>query len=167
MIEQRYAVYCFSIEKTLFAPLRYPAGGGKPFLEVLALGAWIQQVVADNNGTMPSNFSDRPKDFKPHFLSYATLKPIDASLSMEHLADNVFVVLMPSFPVPADLQLLELVLDARYREHLKQNNISVRREERSEDILQLKPSFMGIGVNLRALWKRLFGDKRAIRGRLL
>jgi hypothetical protein len=157
MMEQRYVVYCFSMEKMQFAPMSYPTGGDMPFAQVLTLGAWVHHLQAQNKGDLPKSFPAPPKDFKPRILSYATLKPIDLNMNMDRLRDNVFVILMPEFAASADLQLLELILDARYRDHLRKNNIKPQREQTSEDILEVKPSFWGVGINFNALWRKLFG----------
>lgn len=45
MLQERFAIYCFSLEKTLFAPARYPEDGSKPLSEVLTLGAWINLLI--------------------------------------------------------------------------------------------------------------------------
>ena len=32
-------------------------------------------------------------------------------------------------------------------------------EEKNEDVLELKPNFFGFGLNLCALWRKVFGNK--------
>jgi hypothetical protein len=152
VLQERFAIYCFSLEKTLFAPVRYPEDGSKPLSEVLAQGAWVNQLIEQNGGTPPKQFSAAPSDFLPEILSYSKLQPINKSQPMRNIKENVFVVLMPGSNI--DLESLELVLDSRYREHMKANGVPVTLEQK--DVLQLKPTFMGMGVDLKALWNKLF-----------
>lgn len=42
----------------------------------------------------------------------------------------------------------------------KNNEVSVEQktlQSAKEDIVELKPNFMGLGLNLNALWRKLFG----------
>lgn len=73
---------------------------------------------------------------------------------MRSIKDNVFIVLMPGSNI--DLKALKLILDFRYREYMKVNGISVTTEQ--EEIFYLRPTFMGMKIDLKALWKKLFSS---------
>lgn len=150
MLQERFAIYCFSLEKTLFAPVRYPEDGNKPLSEVLAHGAWVNQLIEQNSGTPPEQFSMPPSDFLPKILSYSKLEPVNKNRPMGGIKENVFVVLMPGSDI--DLEALKLVLDSRYRKYMKTNGIPVTLEQK--DVLHLKPTFMGMGIDLKALWNK-------------
>lgn len=152
MLQERFAIYCFSLEKTLFAPVRYSTDGSQPLIDVLVQAAWINQVLDQNGGTPPENFSAAPSDFLPKILSYSKLEPINKNLTMGSANENVFVVLMPDSNI--DLKVLELVLDSKYRDYMKEKGITVAIEQK--DVLHLKPTFMGMGIDLKALWKKFF-----------
>ncbi len=129
MLEDRYAIYCFSFEKTFFTPVGYPTEGNKSFSEIINIAAWFKKIEFDNNGLLPKTFPDKPEQFKPKILSYATLQEIDVSLPMKSLEDNVFVVLMPEFIEAVDLELLELILHRNYNDFLKNRNITPKKEK--------------------------------------
>ena len=152
MLQERFVIYCFSLAKTLFAPVRYPEDGCKPLCEVLTQGAWVNLLIEQDGGTQPTQFSVPPSDFSPQILSYSKLEPVNKDRLMKSIKENVFVVLMPGSDI--DLKALELVLDSRYREHMKTKGIPVTLEQK--DILHIKPTFMGMGIDLKALWKKCF-----------
>lgn len=152
VIQERFAIYCFSLENTCFAPVRYPEDGSKPLSEVLAQAAWVNQLIEQNGGTPPKQFGAVPSNFLPNILSYNKLQPINNSQPMGKIKENIFVVLMPGFNI--DLETLELVLDSRYREYIKEKGIPVTLEQNEQkDILHLKPTCMGVGIDLKALWE--------------
>ena len=153
MLQERFAIYCFSLEKTLFAPIRYSEDGNKPLSEMLAQGAWVNQLIEQNGGTPPKQCVV-PSDFLPEILTYSKFQPISKSRPMGKIKENVFVVLMPGSNI--DLEALELVLDSKYREHMKANGIPVTFEQK--DVLLIKPAFMGMGVDLKALWNKWFAS---------
>lgn len=150
---ERFGIYCFSDGKTLFAPVRYAEETGTTLGQAMHAGAWVQKVIIDNNGTPPLSFPDVPTDFKPRILSYSKFKEMDLKQPIDWCADNIFVLLMPGFDTN-DLETLQLVLEARYKDYLRVNNIAITQEEQSEDILEVKPNISGIGLNLNAAWKR-------------
>ena len=129
MLEERYAIYCFSLDKTFFCPVGYPENGDKPFSEIIIFSAWVQNVIINNNGNLPENFNIQPKNFKPKILSYSSLQEINNLLPMRGLEDNVFIVLMPEFQGLVDLNVLELVLHHRYSKYMKENGIVSIREK--------------------------------------
>lgn len=152
---ERFGIYCFSDEKTVFAPVRYSEGTGQTIGRLLSLGAWVQKMIVDAQGSMPTAFPDVPSDFKPKILSYARLKELDPEKAIDRCKDNVFVILMPGF-VPDNLDNLQLRLEARYEDYMRTSNICVMRDDKTEDIIEVKPNFSGVGLNLNAAWKKFF-----------
>jgi hypothetical protein len=113
------------------------------------------RIIVDNQGAMPKKFSDVPSDFKPKVLSYTKLKELDPEKPIDRCTDNLFIVLMPGY-VPRSLDHLQLRIEARYKDYMRKNNIATVRDEKAEDIIEVKPNFAGVGVNLNAAWKKLF-----------
>ncbi|MGR2701692.1 hypothetical protein [Vibrio campbellii] len=151
MQKEKHAIYCFSLEKTKFAPIKYDRDSEQTLEETFLLGAWIHQIESEK-GALPTQFSNPPFSFKPKILSYYDFREIGKENRVNNIEDNILVILMPSFDCE-DLKLLEMVLGQRYDEYIRKNNIVVKPE--SEEILELKPNVSGFGVNLKALWKKL------------
>lgn len=156
MLQERFAIYCFDLEKTLFAPVRYLGGAGKSLGEILNLSAWIQKLTEEGGGLLPGSFPGVPREFKPKIISYSEFVELDSTQPIDRCKDNIFVVLMPEFDASTDSKVLELTVESRYRDHMRRNNIEALREAGSEDVIDMKPNFYGVGLNLNALWKRLF-----------
>lgn len=150
MQNEKYAIYCFSLERTKFAPVKYDRDSKQTLQDLLFLGAWVHQLEAEQV-QLPEGFSLPPKDFKPKLLSYYDFSEIGRENFISNIDDNILVVLMPDFN--DDLKLLEIILGQRYDSYIRANNITVKPQ--SEDIVELKPNVSGIGVNLKALWKKL------------
>lgn len=155
MRRERFGIYCFSDEKTLFSPVRYRAGSGQTAGKLLYLGAWVQKVIVESQGAMPKTIPGLPSKFRPEIFGYTNLKEIDPNRPLNRCSDNVFVVLMPGF-APADMEVFQLRLEARYSEYMRKHNIELMCNDTSEDILEVRPNFAGVGINLNAAWKKLF-----------
>lgn len=152
---ERFAIYCFTEEKTLFAPVRYSEGTGQTIGTLLHLGAWVQKIIVDNQGVIPEAFAELPSGFKPKVLSYMNFKQIGPENPIDRCTENVFVVLMPGY-APRSLERFQLRIEARYMDYMRTNNIRAVRDEKTEDIIEVKPNFAGVGVNLNAAWKKFF-----------
>jgi hypothetical protein len=153
MRAERFGIYCFNDEKSLFAPLRYEEGSGQTIGTLVYLGAWIQKVIVDNKDAHSKRFPIVPSDFTPKVLAYSTFKEIKPNKLLDRCIDNIFVVFMPGF-VPANLAVLQLSLESRYHDYLRTNGIELLNSDKSEDILEIKPNYAGVGINFNALWKK-------------
>lgn len=151
MQNEKYAIYCYSLHETKFAPVSFDKKSEQTLGDLFILGAWINNLIMQK-GSLPEKFSLPPGDFKPKLFSYYDFSEINKDEKVKKVKDNILVVLMPGFS--EDIKLLEMVLGQRYGSHIKNNNISVL--EQQHEILELKPNISGVGVDLKALWKKLF-----------
>lgn len=152
MLKERFAIYCYSLEKTAIASVT--ASTNKSLGNILFQSAWLQVVFEKNNGVPPQSFQVAPSDFCPKILSYSQFEELKPALVFDRCQENIFVILMPEFDVTIDIELLQVVVMSRYSDYLRKGNIPTVRQLDFDDIIEVKPNLSGIGINFNAMWKR-------------
>ncbi len=127
MLEECFAIYCYSLKKIQLAPIGYNPIENKSIGEVIYFGAWIQ-LLEINDSKPLKTLPNPPPDFKPKIFSYSEQKEMRATRKISSCKDNVFIVLMPGYN-EEDMNLLSLILDTRYRNYFRKNNIKILRDD--------------------------------------
>ncbi len=153
MQKEKYAIYCFSLQETRFAPVGFDPKSNQSMKEIFFLSAWINKIMHQTGKERPTSFENYPDSFRPKLLGYCDFSEIGPENYISNIVENIIVVLMPSFP-ESDLELLQMILGQRYNSHIRRENIAIH--EPQDEILELKPNWIGIGLDLKALWKKLF-----------
>lgn len=86
--------------------------------------------------------------------------PDMCDLIRQHLKVEVYFFRFSPIHLIGVLSAIRTELQAKLKEFKPPNSTKARSEGRTEDILQLQPNLYGIGVDLRALWRRWKGSRR-------
>lgn len=152
MLTEKYAIYCFSLEDTKFAQVDYKPTSNLSIGEVVHQAAWVNLKIQESPSKMPEKFTKPPESFTPKLVAYSDFSEIGKENYISNVSDNIIVVLMPTFPVDK-LEILEMILGQRYGSYLKSHNILIKSPQ--EQLLELKPGWFGISINLKAVWQKL------------